>query len=328
MNRDDVTVVVVPRDHFSDAIESLEALYQFTRAGFRLIYVDGRSPARIASYLRSQARSREFELLRYNHYLTPNQARNIGAARVDTRYIVFVDNDVVVAANWLAPLVECADATGAAVVGPLNYEKRPLHHTVHFAGGDARIIATREDGVMRRRLKDRIHKLNVPESYVRTDCAEFHCMLVRREVFQRLGGLDENLLSTRENIDFCLGVQQLGASVYLEPRSKITYLPPSPLRLSDLPFFALRWSDLWDLSSFHYLRDKWELEEDEYFQRQYENLGWRRREIMMHQCILRWVFSVRARKAAERMLRSLERGTNAALARRHSRTHGIELRLQ
>ena len=98
---------------------------------------------------------------------------------------------------------------------------------------------------------------------MQTECAEFHCMLVRCEVFQRLGGLDENLLSTRENIDFCLAVEQLGERIYLEPRSRITYLPPNPLRLSDLPFFALRWSDLWDLSSFHYLRDKWKLDEDE-----------------------------------------------------------------
>ena len=81
-------------------------------------------------------------------------------------------------------------------------------------------------------------------------------MLVRTEVLRRLGGLDENLLSTRENVDFCLALRQLGERVYAEPRSKITYLAPAPLRLSDVPFFALRWSDRWDLSSFHYLRDK------------------------------------------------------------------------
>ncbi len=71
-----------------------------------------------------------------------------------------------------------------------------------------------------------------------------HCMLVRSDD-RRLGGLDENMLSTRENIDFCLALQQIGEKVYLEPRSKITYLPPERLKASELPFFALRWSDLW-----------------------------------------------------------------------------------
>jgi GT2 family glycosyltransferase len=153
-------------------------------------------------------------------------------------------------------------------------------------------------------------------------------MLVRASVFRSLGGLDENLLSTRENIDFCLSVQQAGEKVYLEPRSKITYLPPEPLRMSDVPFFALRWSDLWDRSSFHYLRDKWKLEEDDYFRRQYENLGWRRREIMMRRGVLRWLVSTRVRAAAERMLRPLERRVNARIAKRHSMRHRVQLRLR
>ncbi len=328
MNQDDVTVVIVPRDHFSDTKESLESIYAFTPPACPLIYVDGGSPPRIASYLREQARSRKFELVRYDYYLTPNQARNAGAARAKSRYIVFVDNDVVVAPDWLALLVECADATGAAVVGPLNYEKRPLHQIVHFAGGDARIVVTRENGIERHRLIDHIHKVNVPEVCTPTDCAEFHCMLVRSDVLRRLGGLDENMLSTRENIDFCLALQQIDEKVYLEPRSKITYLPPERLTASELPFFALRWSDLWDLSSFHYLRDKWKLDEDEYFRRQYANLGWRRREFMMRGSVLRWLGSVRARVAAERMLRPLERRVNAALARHHARDRGLRLRLQ
>lgn len=328
MKSDDVTIVVVPRDHFSDTRESLESIYEYTRPACPLVYVDGGSPPRIASYLREQATTRNFKLVRYNHYLTPNQARNIGAVHARTRYIAFVDNDVVVAPDWLTALVDCADATGAAVVGPLNFEKRPLYEIVHFAGGDAKVIVTKKNGTEHHSLVNRIHKTHIPESHMPTDTAEFHCMLVRSEVLHRLGGLDENMLSTRENIDFCLALQQVGEKVYLEPRSKINYLPPDPLRMSDLPFFALRWSDLWDLSSFHYLRDKWKLDEDANFRRQYENLGWRRREIMMRSGLLRWLVSVRARAAAEWMLRPLERRVNGAIARHHARRHGVRLRLQ
>ena len=328
VDQGDATIVVVPRDHFSDTRESLESLYACMPPSYPLVYVDGGSPAHIARYLREQARARNFELIRHEHYLTPNQARNAGAERVRTRYIVFVDNDIIVAPGWLPALVECADATGAAVVGPLNFERRPLLQTVHFAGGDARISITEENGKQHRRLVDRIEKVRIPAGHEPTDAAEFHCMLVQTDVFRRLGGLDENMLSTRENIDFCLALQKAGEKVYLEPRSRITYLPPDPLRLSDVPFFALRWSDLWDLSSFHYLRDKWNLDEDEYFRRQYENLGWRRRQLMMHSGVLRWLVSVRLRRIAERMLRPFERRLNAMIARRHARRHGVWLRLQ
>lgn len=326
MTQGDVTIVVVPRDHFSDTKESLESIYEFTSPACPIVYVDGCSPRSIAAYLREQANSGKIDLVRYDHYLTPNQARNIGAARAKTAYIAFLDNDVVVADGWLDALVDCARTTGAAVVGPLNYEKRPLHQIVHFAGGDARIVVTQEGGTERRHLMDHIHKVNIPALPTQTDAAEFHCMLVRTDAFRAAGELDENMLSTRENIDFCLTVRQAGEKVYLEPRSRITYLPPDPLRLSDVPFFALRWSDLWDLSSFLYLRDKWNLDEDEYFRRQYRNLGWRRREIMMRQGVLRCLVSVRVRAMVERILRPLERRLNALIAKRHSDKHGVQLR--
>ena len=325
MKPDDVTIVVVPRDHFSDTQEALESLYAHTEAPFKLVYVDGGSPPRTARYLRDKASAHGFTLLRSEHYLTPNQARNLGVSRAQTRYVVFIDNDVVVAPRWLPPLVDCADSTQAAVVGPLNYERRPLHQTVHFAGGDARIDVTRENGVERRTLIDRIHKAPVP-SRTPTEAAEFHCMLVRLDRFREVGGLDEKLLSTRENIDFCLAVRAAGGTVYLEPASRVTYLPPVPLRWSDVPFFALRWSDAWDLSSFRHLRDKWRLDEDEYFLRQYRHIGWRRQGLMMQGGVLRWMHSWRLRSGVERLLRPLEKRINAAIARRHAQRHGLQLR--
>jgi GT2 family glycosyltransferase len=325
MQEPEATVVIVPRDHFSDTRESLESLLESTPDPIAIVYVDGGSPPRTAGYLRERARTARFGLIRYDHYLIPNQARNIGAAGVKTRYIAFVDNDVVFTPNWLQTLVECGNATGAAVVGPVNYERRPLLQTVHFAGGDARIVVTQENGRQHRRLVDRIHKA-IPESPVPTDAAEFHCMLVRTDVLRQLGGLDENMLSTRENIDLCLAVREIGGQVYLEPRSRITYLPPDPLSITDVPYFALRWSDLWDMSSFRHLIDKWDLDEDQYFERQYANLGWRRRAIMMRGSVLRWLVSSRIRSVAERALRPLEQRVNAALARRHAKRHGVRLR--
>src|SRR5512134_3333559 len=133
----DVTIVVVPRDHFSDTRESLESIYANTDLPFDLVYLDGRSPPRIARYLREQSTARGFRLIRTAHYLSPNSARNLGAQAVQTRYVVFIDNDVVVAPNWLGPLVECAEETGASITGPLSFESRPLHTHVHFAGGEA-----------------------------------------------------------------------------------------------------------------------------------------------------------------------------------------------
>ena len=58
MENPEVTIAVVPRERFSFARDSLEALYRYTDPPFRLVYVDGGSPSRVQRYLESAARAR------------------------------------------------------------------------------------------------------------------------------------------------------------------------------------------------------------------------------------------------------------------------------
>jgi len=113
-----VTSVVVPRERFSIAQHSLESIYKHTRP-FELIYVDGGSPRAVSRWLDQAATQYGFRLLRSKQYLMPNQARNIGLAEVKTKYVVFIDNDVIVWPGWLESLIECAEETGAWIVGPV-----------------------------------------------------------------------------------------------------------------------------------------------------------------------------------------------------------------
>ena len=46
------------------------------------------------------------------------------------------------------------------------------------------------------------------------EMTEFHCMLVRADVFRRLGPFDEGLKSALENPDFCMSVRQAGGEIY------------------------------------------------------------------------------------------------------------------
>jgi glycosyltransferase involved in cell wall biosynthesis len=315
-----VTIVCVPRDHFSDAAESLESIFANTDGPFDLVYVDGGSPAPVAGHLAAQAASRGFRLIRTERYLSPNHARNLGAAEVATPYMVFVDNDVVVAPGWLPPLVACAERTGAAIVSPLNFEMKPLHTIVHFAGGKAHVDVVGAE----RHIVDKIVKKNFPKQSAPTECAEFHCMLVRTDAFRAVGGLDPRLLSTRENLDFCMALREAGYEIWFEPASRITYLPPVKMQLADVPYFALRWSDEWDMASFRHFQKKWRLADDAYFAREYRNLGWRRRNLMMRECLLGWLPSWKMRLVAERLLRPLERRLNRVISRRYAQRHLAE----
>ncbi|MEM8614948.1 MAG: glycosyltransferase family A protein, partial [Cyanobacteria bacterium P01_H01_bin.105] len=103
-----ITIVVVPRERFSYTQQSLESIYQYTHLPFELIYVDGGSPRPVQQYLSQAAIEKDFTLLRTEHFLAPNQARNLGLSQVTTDYVLFIDNDVHVAHGWLEQLWQCA----------------------------------------------------------------------------------------------------------------------------------------------------------------------------------------------------------------------------
>lgn len=258
------TVVVVPRERFSKSEAALENLLARTRGPFELVYVDGNSPPKIRDFLRAKAAQHGFGLVRSEHYLTPNQARNLGLRHVRTPYVAFMDNDVFVEEGWLDALVECADSTGAWVVGPLTFEGELEERRIHLVGGYLEIV-TDESG--KRSLRTRHHLARQPlaevtEPLERKECdfAEFHLCLVRREAFDKTGPLDEELMSSREHLDFCMLVKQAGGTVWVEPASRNTYVTPPPLDRTDLAFFLRRWSERYNETSFRRFCEKWDLD--------------------------------------------------------------------
>jgi GT2 family glycosyltransferase len=342
-----VALIVGPRERFSYARESLESIYNDTEYPFDLIYVDVCSPAPIRRYLEKKAQEKQFKLLHTEYYISPNQARNVGLqyvlsqAKDQYKYIVFVENDVIVKRGWLSKLVECAEETGAAVVGPLTCIGQPAHQVIHNAGGQSYIFTEVKNGLTRRRIRQKAYLTgraiaDVTDQLHRTQCdyVEFHCMLARTEIFEKTGLLDEGMLATREHIDFCFMVTQAGGTIYSEREAVVTsdtlgvatnqkgltawfgYLQLPDFKLSDLPYFMLRWNDAWDLASLQHLRDKWNLSEDKYFQKRYAGVGSRRHELLIKPLVRRLTFG-KGNPWLEQFLIAWERRLNRYIYRRY-----------
>ena len=325
----EVTIIVAPRERFSYTCESLESIYEHTQLPFKLIYVDGGSPSHIKKYLEIKAVEKQFQLIRTEHYLSPNHGRNLGLRQVDTKYVVFIDNDVVVTPGWLKAAVDCAEETNATVVSPLVCQYLPLHEEVHCAGGESGIKIETKDNTTRRRFIEKIFKQGRKVADVRpnlqrqeTGLAEFHCMMVRTEIFDKIGLLDEGLLNTKEHVDLCILVAEAGGSIYLEPDSLVTYVPGPPLEWSDVGYYMLRWSDAWELASLKRLREKWNLTEDKYFQNKYKRLGWRRKMTIIDPISHKLSFGNRlASRVAGKLLKLADRLLNHYITRSYARKH-------
>jgi GT2 family glycosyltransferase len=342
-----VALIAGPRERFSSTQASLESIYQDTDYPFDLVYVDVNSPKPIQEYLEAQSHQKQFKLLRTERYVSPTAAKNIGLryllnqAKDQYKYVVFIENDVLVKSGWLAKLVACAEETGAAVVGPLTCIGNPLHQVIHNAGGKSYITTEVKEGQTSRHIYQSaaltgkaVAEVTDKLTRKKTDYVEFHCMLVRTKIFEKTGLLDEGMLATREHIDFCFMVTQTGGSIYSEREAVVTtdtigietnqqgltdwfgtaQLPE--FKWFDLYYFMLRWNDAWDLASLHHLRDKWNLSEDHYFKKRYQKVGARRHELLIKPLVRRLTFG-KGSLWLENRLVPIERWINRAVYRHY-----------
>jgi GT2 family glycosyltransferase len=219
----------------------------------------------VRRYLEATARDHDFTLVRCDHFLTPNEARNLALRFVDSEFVAFIDYETIVVRGWLRALERCARETGAWVVGPTYLDGRQAGEIVHMAGGAAHIEEPR------RWFREQQHHGGIPLADLGrlarepTEHVDFHCVLVRRDVFENLGPLDEGLMSLCDHSDLCMAVRRAGGEVWLEPSIAIAYRPPRHVGGADRWYWIVRWSDAANRASLDRFREKWKLADDDPF---------------------------------------------------------------
>ncbi|MDU8945541.1 glycosyltransferase [Rhodophyticola sp. MJ-SS7] len=261
----DVTVAFIFRERVSQTLECLDALIPTLPPGVPLICFDNASPPEIATGIKARSKKHEFSLVRSEKQLTPNEQRNIVLDRINSRYVIFIDNDCSVSSNWIEALVACAVQTGAGIVGPLYLEEVAGNVRVHMFGGVARDAD--EDG--RPCFIERHFHSHQPvtkdirnREAFESELIEFHCALIDTRIFESIGKLDPELMSLGEHSDLCIQARKRGFKVYIEPKSVVTYQIPARLDPLDRSHFACRWSESWNAHSVSRLAEKYHLERD------------------------------------------------------------------
>jgi GT2 family glycosyltransferase len=142
---------------------------------------------------------------------------NDGAQAVESDHVVFLNNDTVPLAGWLDALVAEveADPQVGAVGAKLLYPDGSVQH----AG-----VAIGHDGWphhLYAGFPGEHPAVNRPRTVVAATAA---CLLVRRSVFDALGGFDSAFHNGYEDIDFCLRITAAGLRVRYCPGSVLYHL--------------------------------------------------------------------------------------------------------
>jgi GT2 family glycosyltransferase len=158
--------------------------------------------------------------------------QNIGirqALASDADYILVLNNDTIVDALFIKALIACANKhSDAGIISPKiyyapgseyhisRYSKMELGHVLWYAGGwiDWRNISGKHRGVDEVDLGqfDKSEQISFA-----TGC----CMLIKKEILEKIGLFDERYFLYYEDADFCERVKNAGFTLWYEPKSVI-----------------------------------------------------------------------------------------------------------
>lgn len=204
-----VSLLVPTRDRadlLRTCVESLLARTDYP--DFEVVVVDnGSTEPDALACLDELGRRDRVRVLRYDAPFNYSAINNWAAAQCDGEVLGLVNNDIeVITPGWLREMVSHAVRPEIGAVGAmLYYPDDRIQHAGVVLGIHG--VAAHVYCGMPRGYPGHGGRARVAQQLSAVTAA---CMVVRREVFERVGGLDESLQVAFNDIDFCLRVRQAG----------------------------------------------------------------------------------------------------------------------
>jgi len=246
--------IIIP---FKDKVDLLRLcvssiLEKTTFLDYEILLVDNLSTElKTKTFLNEIRVNPKIKIIEYNQAFNFSAINNCAVKEACGVYVIFLNNDTeVITPNWLDEIVKCFEDENVGVVGvKLLYPDKTIQHC----------------GVMLQKKKIAVHAFkHRPESETHLEekkqwsAVTGACLATKKELFLRLGGLDEkNLPIAYNDVDYCLRVGELDLKIICLSNIKL-YHYESASRKSDklaLLFQPKRFFKF--LKERKYMKQKW-----------------------------------------------------------------------
>jgi GT2 family glycosyltransferase len=212
-----LSVILLNYNGPRDTIECVESLRKSSFRDFDIVVVDNASSDSSVAALR--AGYPDITLIVNDHNLGFAGGNNVGirhALQRGSKFMLLLNNDTTVDPNGLGVLSKTMEENPQVgiVGGKIYYADRP--NVIWFAGGYFNINSGFGDHYGK--AEEDVGQYNrARECDFITGC----CMLIRREVCERIGLLDDSYFLYYEDVDFCTRARREGYGILYQPGAVI-----------------------------------------------------------------------------------------------------------
>lgn len=152
---------------------------------------------------------------------------NIGIKAHRAQYYLLINSDTLVRAGAIRAILDTAiKFPEAGVISPrLEWpDGAGQESCFQFPSPASELIAASQTGFVARCLNRYVVAWPVQKKIVRPQWTSFACVLVRHEVFQQVGLLDDGYFMYFEDVEFCLRARRAGWEIVHNPDAHVVHL--------------------------------------------------------------------------------------------------------
>jgi len=205
-----VSIIIPTRDRYSLLKKCIDSILKNTDyKNYEIIILDNESSeTKILEYFEMLTQSQNIRIVEYHQPFNFSAINNFGVSQAKGEVVALLNNDVeIISTHWLTELVQHALRPEIAAVGAMLYYR---DNTIQHAGVVLGIggVAGHSHKYFPKGSFGYFSRLRIIQNYAAVTGA---CLVVKKLLYEEVGGLDEENLSVAFNdVDICLKLQAKG----------------------------------------------------------------------------------------------------------------------
>ncbi len=250
-----ISIVIANKDHLEDLKRCITSIKEkSTYENYEIIVVENGSETKeIFDYYEKLKDDPQIKVVTYTDKGSFNYSKvnNFGVKEASGDYILLLNNDTqVITVNWMEELLMYAQREDVGAVGAkLYYGNKTIQHAgVVLQLGAHRTAGHSHYGQHRDNL-GYMGRLCYAQDVSAVTGA---CLLVKKKLFEEVGGLDESFAISLNDVDFCLKLREKGLLNVFTPFAELYHFESVSRGLDDQGEKAARYND-----ESERFREKW-----------------------------------------------------------------------
>ena len=228
-----ISIVIANKDHVEDLKRCITSIFEkSTYDNYEIIVVENNSTTKEIQDYYKELEEKNVRVVKYEGTFNYSAINNLGASYATGEYLLLLNNDTqVITVNWMEELLMYAQRTDVGAVGAkLYYANKTIQHAgVVLALGAHRTAGHTHYGQSRENL-GYMGRLCYAQDVSAVTGA---CLLVKKSLFDRVGGLSKEFAVSLNDVDFCLKLREIGLLNVFTPFAELYHFESISRGLDD-----------------------------------------------------------------------------------------------